>query len=377
MPAGRHKDVRDLKVALVHHWLVRMRGAEKILEHFCEMFPGADIFTLVAERSRLSETIISHPIRTSFIQTWPKATRWYGAYLPATPIAFEQFDLSGYDLVLSSDASLAKGVLTSPGTFHMCYCYSPPRYLWNMYHQYVSDECPGFLKRLMFRASSNYLRSCDFCAAQRVDRFLCISRAVEARIRKYYRREATVIYPAVDLGRFQVSGPPGDRYLIVSHLIPYKKVDLAVRAFTELGKRLVVVGDGPERKKLQNLAGPNIEFKGYVPDDELAAHYAACRAFVFPGEEDLGITILEAQASGRPVIAYGKGGATETVLPGETGLFFDSPTPDSLAEAVLRFETEEKRFETRRIRAHAETFSPERFREQCLEAISACLFERE
>jgi len=373
MTGDRLVESAGLKVAVVHHWLVRLRGAERVLEHLCRMFPQADLYTLVADRTRLSPSIAGRQIRTSFLQCLPGAKRWYGALLPLMPMAFEQFDLSGYDLVLSSDASLAKGVLTGPDTLHICYCYSPPRYLWNMYHLYVRDECRSPFKRLAFRAFSNYLRLFDFCAAQRVDHFLCISRTVQARIRKYYRREAAVIHPPVDLDRFQVSELRGDGYLVVSHLAPYKKVDLAVRAFTLLGRRLVVVGEGPEAKRLRRIAGRNVEFVGHVPDEDLPGYYAACRALVFPGEEDLGLAILEAQASGRPVIAYGKGGATETVVPGETGLLFDSPTPEGLAEAVLRFEAEGERYDPSRIRAHAEGFSPERFRQRFLEAVRGWL----
>jgi len=366
--------LEGLSVALIHHWLVKMRGAEKVLERFCAMFPGADIFTLVADRSRLSDTINSHRIFTSPVQKWPRSQRWYRYYLPAAPWAFEQFDLRGYDLVLTSDASVAKTVLPQPGALHVCYCHSPPRYLWNMYHQYLREECRGRIKRWAFQAASHYLRMADFCAAQRVDRFLCNSATVRDRIRTYYRRDATVIHPPVDLEQFQpVDRPAADYYLVVSQLNRYKRVDLAVQAFSQMNKRLVVIGDGPERGRLEKMAGPTVEFKGWVDEAELSEYYANCKAFVFPGEEDFGITPVEAQASGRPVIAYRKGGATETVVEGETGVFFDTPTARSLQGAVRRFEQRETDFEPASCRSHAERFSSAAFRRKCTQHLEEAL----
>ncbi|MFO8007889.1 MAG: glycosyltransferase, partial [Candidatus Brocadiia bacterium] len=275
------------------------------------------------------------------------------------------------------DASLAKTVLPPSGAVHVCYCHSPPRYLWNMYHQYLRDACRGALGRVAFRAFSHRLRIADYCAAGRVDHFLCNSRTVRRRISRYYGRPARVVHPPPNLDRFPLATERGDYYLVVSQLNAYKRVDLAVRTFNGLDRRLVVVGDGPERRRLERLAGPNVELRGFVPDEELPSWYAGCRAFVFPGEEDFGITPLEAQASGKAVIAYGAGGATETVVEGETGLFFREPSAAALAEAVERYEQQEGQFEPEQIRSHAELFSPERFKEECRRFILRAMEEGE
>jgi len=365
--------MEDLSVALVHHWLVKMRGAERVLEQFCRLFPRADIYTLVADRARLSPRLRQRTIHTSFVQRLPRATRWYRNYLPLMPSAFEGFDLSGHDLVLTSDAALAKCVITPAEATHVCYCHSPPRYLWNMFARYLDAECGKPLKRLAFRATAHRLRTADFCAAQRVDAFIANSRTVRRRIRRYYAREAEVIHPPVELDRFRPGGRPDDYYLVVSQLNAYKQVDLAVRAFNQLGKRLIVAGNGPERRRLEKLAGASVELRGFVEGEALPELYAHCRALIFPGEEDFGITPLEAHACGRPVIALRAGGVTETVLDGETGLFFDEPNPDALAAAVERFEHEVDSFDPRRIRSRAEEFSPGRFRGRIREAVRAAV----
>ncbi|MFO7956750.1 MAG: glycosyltransferase [Candidatus Brocadiia bacterium] len=365
--------MQDLRVALVHHWLVKMRGAERVLEQFCRLFPRADIYTLVAEPARLSPLLRERTIHTSFVQRLPRATRWYPYYLPFMPCAFEGLDLRGHDLVLTSDAGLAKCVIAPADAVHVCYCHSPPRYLWNMFARYLRDECGNPLKRLAFQAVAHRLRLADFCAAGRVDTFIANSRTVRCRISRYYAREAEVIHPPVELDRFRPGEETGDYYLVVSQLNAYKQVDLAVRAFNRLGKRLVVAGDGPERRRLERLAGHNVEFRGFVDGEALPDLYARCRALIFPGEEDFGITPLEAHACGRPVIALRAGGVTETVLDGETGLFFDEPTPDALAAAVEHFESVVNSFDAGRIRSRAEEFSPARFRRDIREAVRGAL----
>lgn len=365
--------MENLRVALVHHWLVKMRGAERVLEQFCRLFPRADIYTLVADPARLSPLLRERTIHTSFVQGLPRATRWYRNYLPFMPCAFEGLDLRGHDLVLTSDASLAKCVIAPADAVHVCYCHSPPRYLWNMFARYLRDECGNPLKRLVFRAVAHRLRMADFCAAGRVDTFIANSRTVQRRISRYYAREAEVIHPPVELDRFGPGEQRGDYYLVVSQLNAYKQVDLAVRAFNRLGRRLVVAGDGPERRRLERLAANNVEFRGFVDGNALPELYAGCKALIFPGEEDFGITPLEAHACGRPVIALRAGGVTETVLDGETGLFFDEPAPDALAAAVERFESVVDSFDAGRIRSRAEYFSPEGFRHDIREAVGGAL----
>lgn len=374
----------ELRVALVHYWLIAHRGGERVLEALGEIFPQADIFTLVYIPERTSPGIRSHRIETSFIQKLPFARSHHRAFLPLYPMALESLDLRGYDLVISSESGPAKGVLTDPETCHICYCHTPMRYLWNLYHEYRAGAGP--LTRLVMPFLARSLRQWDAASAARVDYFVANSSNTARRIRKYFGRESEVIYPPVDVERFKPnrpaatesagSAPPqtGSYYLAVSEMVPYKRIDVAVEAFSGLSRRLIVVGDGPELGRWRRRAGPNVEFRGRVENEGLARLYAGCRALAFPAEEDFGITPLEAQASGRPVIAYGKGGALETVIgyhgeagsdPGQcTGLFFTPQTADALAEAVRRFEAVEGRFDPGFLRRHAEAFSAPRFRQE-------------
>ena len=378
------KVLQNLRVALVHYWLVGHRGGERVLEALGEIFPQADVFTLVHVPERTSPGILRHRIHTSFVQKLPFARNHHRAFLPLYPMALESFDLRGYDLVVSSESGPAKGVLTDPETCHICYCHTPMRYLWNFYHEY--REGAGPLTKLAMPFFAHYLRQWDLASANRVDYFVANSRNTARRIRKYFGRESEVIYPPVDLERFtpvsagtsrpaQASAPPnGSYYLAVSEMVPYKRIDLAVEAFNRLCRRLVIVGDGPELRRWRRQAGPKVEFIGRIEDEGLARLYAGCRALVFPADEDFGIAPLEAQASGRPVIAYGKGGALETVIgyrggdgpdPGRcTGLFFAPQTADALADAVRRFETVEDRFDPAFLRRHTEAFSAPRFRQE-------------
>lgn len=388
-----------LRVALVHYWLVSHRGGERVVEVLGGMFPQADIFTLVYDENATSATIRQHPIHTSFIQKLPFGRRFYRAYLPLFPLALEQFDLRGYDLVISSESGPAKGVLTSPEACHICYIHSPMRYAWNMYQDYWQGA--GRLKRLLIPPLMNYIRQWDQSSAARVDYFVASSRNCARRVRKFYRREAPVIYPPVDVSSCLIGGDPEDFYLVVSPLVAYKRVDLAVAACSRLNRRLVVIGSGAELARLRQTAGPCVTFLGSQPDHVVRDHYRRCRALLFPGEEDIGLTPIEAQGSGRPVIAYGKGGALETVvgfrpenegrrrggLPrpplGEpegtseshvdggpetcTGVFFpdagmQGQTVDALIEAMKLFESVEGRFDAAFIRAHAERFDTSRFK---------------
>lgn len=347
------------RVAVVHYWLVNMRGGEKVVEALCKLFPNADIFTLVVDPAAISDRLRQHRITPSFVQKLPGAVRHYQALLPLYPLALEQFDLSAYDLVLSSESGPAKGVLTRPETCHICYCHTPMRYLWDMYHDYRDNA--GLIKRWAMFPLTHYLRQWDLSSASRVDYFVANSTHVARRIAKHYRREAQVIHPPVETDSFTISSKIDDFYLMVGQLVRYKRPDLAVQAFTRLGKPLVVIGEGEELPRLKKMAGSNIRFLGRQPFEVIRDNYARCRAFIFPGEEDFGITPVEAQASGRPVIAYGRGGALETVKERETGIFFQEPTVESLMDALMRFEESEDRFDPQIIRQHSLSFGQDVF----------------
>lgn len=355
-----------MKIALIHYWLVTMRGGEKVLEELCRLYPQADIFTHVIAPEKISETIRSHKIQTTFISRLPGATRHYQKYLPLMPLALEQLDLRGYDLVISSESGPAKGVITGEDTLHLCYCHTPMRYLWNMYHDY--RESAGSLTRAVMTPSFSYLRQWDYASAARVDHFIANSTTVQRRIAKTYRRTSDVIHPPVAVESFSPMTAE-DFYLYCGQLVPYKRVDLAVQAFNRLGRKLVIVGDGSETARLKRMAGPTITFTGPQPAAELRRLYATCRALIFPGEEDFGIVPVEAMASGRPVIAYDKGGVRDSVRDGRSGILFPEQTAESLEAAVLRFEREESRFIPADIAADAAHFSGARFRDEMAQLV--------
>ncbi|MCC6157212.1 MAG: glycosyltransferase [Deltaproteobacteria bacterium] len=359
------------RVALVHDWLTGMRGGEKVLESLCELWPDADLFTLLYLPGKLSPVIERRRIFTSFVQKLPRAATAYRNYLPLFPYAIEQFDFRNYDLVISTSHCVAKGVITGPDTCHVSYLHTPMRYVWDQYDQYFGPaRVKSRLKRAAIAFFAHHLRTWDAASASRVDAYTCNSAHVARRIRKFYGRDATVIHPPVDLGRFALGGASGDYYLIVSAFAPYKRLDLALEAARIGGFALKVAGSGEDLERLRASAPANVEFLGWCTDDEIAELYRGCRAFLFPGEEDFGITPLEAQACGKPVIAYAKGGALETVRgaltgeavpPGATGVFFGEQTAESLLAAIRWFEANAGRFDPAAIRAHAEPFAREEF----------------
>jgi glycosyltransferase involved in cell wall biosynthesis len=344
-----------VRAAIVHYWLLHRRGGEKVLDALCRLLPDADIFTLFCDPASLSEEARRHRITASFLNPLRGA---YRSLLPLMPMALETFDLRGYDLVVSSESGPAKGVITSSTTRHVCYCHTPMRYLWDLYPNYRNEWTRSGWKRAVMTPMANYLRLWDYASAARVDTFLANSANVQRRIWKTYRRESEVIHPPVDVTSFY-HREADDYYLLVSELVAYKRVDAAVKEFARSGRRLRVVGDGPEYRRLRSIAGPTVEFTGRVEDTELRELYARCRAFLLPGEEDFGIAAVEALASGKPVIALGRGGALETV-PSFGGVLYDQV--DGLGAAVKEFETTE--FRPHELQAWAGRFSNERFMER-------------
>jgi glycosyltransferase involved in cell wall biosynthesis len=365
-------------VCLVHDWLTGMRGGERCLEVFCELFPEADLFTLLHVDGSVSELIERRRIVTSFVQRLPAVATRYRYYLPLFPAAVEAFDLRPYDLVLSSSHCVAKGARPRPGALHVSYCFTPMRYVWDLYDDYFGRGA-GRLTRALMPPLAARLRRWDRATSDRVDRFVAISRHVAARIERYYGRPAEVIYPPVDVQRFEVAhGADDGFYLVVSALVPYKRLDLAIQAAGRLGRRLLIVGTGPEDRRLRAQAPRGVEFLGHRPDREVAELYRRCRALLFPGVEDFGIVPLEAMAAGRPVIALAAGGALETVVaPGEarspTGLFFEQQSTDSLVDAMRRLESGTVAFDPKALRARAEEFDRARFKDQIASYLDGCL----
>ena len=377
--------ISALRVAIIHYWFVRVRGGERVLETLAGMFPQADIFTLVLDPKALPPSLRSRKFTTSFLQRIPGIKRHYKKFLPLFPLALEQFRLDEYDLVISSESGPAKGVLARPHTCHICYCHTPMRYVWDMYHQYRAGAPGGTLGRALYSMAASYVRQWDYAASARVDYFVASSHNAASRIAKYYRRNAEVIHPPVNISSFSVGTGVDDFYLVVSPLVAYKRVDLAVSACNAMQRRLIVIGEGETMRPLKKMAGRTITFLGYQPDEVVCRYYQRCRAFIFPSEEDIGLTPIEAQACGRPVIAFGRGGALETVVgefptsssaPGSsTGVFFAEQSAESLAEAIRFFEANETRFSPAFIRRHAERFDLPRFKAEMYAFINARMLE--
>jgi glycosyltransferase involved in cell wall biosynthesis len=358
-----------MKVAIVHDWLVTYAGAERVLEQMIAAYPQADLFSLIEfvppkERAFLQ----GHSVQTSFLQRIPGARSRYRSMLPLMPLAIEQFDLSRYDLVLSSSYAVAKGVLTGPDQLHLCYCHSPMRYAWDLQHQYLRETgLDRGLRGALARWMLHRMRLWDLRTATGVDGFMAVSRYIARRIWKTYRRKAAVIYPPVDIEAFTPGDSREDFYVTASRLVPYKRIELIVEAFAAMPQhRLVVIGDGPEARRIQSRGASNIEFLGQQPFEVLLDRLRRARAFVFAAEEDFGIAPLEAQACGTPVLAYGKGGVVETIRPlgaaDPTGVFFGEQSVDSIVKAVQRFEREGDQIESQACRQNAVRFSAERFR---------------
>lgn len=377
-----HSILSSLRVAIVHYWFVGDGGGEQVVEALCDIFPQAELFALIGRPALMSPILRSRKLTTSFLQIIPQVHRFRRYTLMLQPLALEQFNLNDYDLVISSESAPAKGVITSPGTLHVCYCHSPMRYIWDMYPVYVGSM--PLPVRIIFAITAHYIRMWDYATAGRVDSFVCNSHYIASRIRKFYRRQAEVIYPPVQVQSMHIHDKQEDFYLVVGRLVIYKRVDLAIEACNRLSRKLKIIGSGPEYKRLKRLAGPTIEFLGYVSEVEKHRMFSKCRALLFPGEEDFGIVPVEAQAHGRPVIAFGSGGALETVRGLEsnsygksapTGVFFSNQSAPALEDAIKRFEANEDSFDPELIREHALEFDASVFRKRMQEFLERKLFE--
>jgi glycosyltransferase involved in cell wall biosynthesis len=359
----------DIKVAIVHDWLVTQAGAEKVLESLLKLFPRADLYTLIEFLPDHQRGLIEgRKVKTSFLQKLPFAKKKYRTYLPFMPLAIEQFDLSAYQIILSCSSAVAKGVLVGPDQLHICYIYSPIRYAWDLQHQYLQQTFPNngpgsWIARLIL----HYLRIWDLRTANSVDYFVAISDFIARRVVKTYRRDSTVIYPPVNIDAFGLQSEKSDYYVTAQRMVPYKRIDIIINAFKLLPNlKLLVIGDGPDREKLQRNAGENVTFTGFLEESVLINKLQNAKAFIFAAEEDFGITPLEAQACGTPVIAYGKGGSRETIIHGKTGVLFEEQTETSLLAAIQLFESMRGQFDPQVLRANAARFSQQVFNEKMM-----------
>jgi glycosyltransferase involved in cell wall biosynthesis len=369
-----------MKTAVVHDWLTGMRGGEKVLSVILELYPEADLFTLIHNRRSVSAEIENHKIYTSFIDNLPLKKNHYRRYLPLFPTAIELFDLKGYDLIISTSHCVAKGIRVPPDTLHISYIHSPMRYVWDMYEDYFGSDKLNFFTRMIIPAIANYLRTWDVTSSNRVDYFIANSHHVARRILKYYRRNASVIHPPVDIPSEKIPSESEDYFLIVSALVPYKRIDLAISAFNRLNKPLIIIGSGPEKNSLKKQANSNIKFLDWLSSGELIQYYSKCKALIFPGEEDFGMVPVEVQGYGKPVIAYRRGGALETVIGLEkenqdhcTGVFFDEQNMDNLIQAIDK--CEKTNWDHSFIQQHSQKFSKENFKNQMIKFIEDKLSE--
>lgn len=363
-----------MKVAIVHDWLTNYGGAERVVEQLLKIYPDADIYTLVYDKKKMEKVFPPEKVHTSFVQKIPFSRKLYTKFLSLMQKAFESFDLTSYDLVIASSSSCAKGVITSPDTAFLAYIHTPMRYAWDLYFDYFKRS--GKLTQFFMKRQMGYIRQWDFISSQRIDALIANSSYIKRRIKKFWNRDSQVIFPPVNTETLCPNGKPAeDFYIAFSRLVPYKRIDIAISACGELGKNLIVIGSGSQEKKLKELSKnyktANIQFLGRISDDEVKSYLQRCRALLFCAEEDFGIIPVETQACGRPVIAYKKGGALETVRDGITGLFFEEQTTSSLKAAIEKFETLDKegQFKTDEITKHAQTFSAERFRLQIKNAV--------
>ncbi len=351
-----------MKIALVHDFLIKLGGAERVLKVFADMYPDAPIYTLLYDEKVCGKVFPASRVRASYLQGMPKFLRSRQKYLlPFMPRAVESFDLTDYDLIISSSNAYAHGVLVSSTTKHVCYCHSPMRYAWDYTHEYMQEQNAGRLKKYMANKIIHKIRQWDQVAADRVDTYIANSNHVRKRIKKYYRKDSEILYPPVDTRRFKPQKEHNNYFLIVSTLSPYKKIDLAVHLFNKIGKELIIIGDGSQYDYLKSIAASNVHLMGFKDDDTVKKYMEGCRALIFPGEEDFGITPVEAMACGKPVLAYGKGGALETIIPGETGEFFYEPTIESMEDGLGRLIVNEPNYNAEKIHKHAVQFSKQKF----------------
>lgn len=363
-----------MKTAIVHDWLVNYGGAERVVEQMLLLYPDADIYTLVYDEKKMGKIFPKEKVHTSSLQKIPMAEKLYTKFLSLMPKAFEEFDLTGYDLVIASSSCCAKGVITSPATPFIAYIHSPMRYAWDLYYDYLKNS--GRLTKFFMKRWMPDIRKWDYISSQRIDTLVANSSYIARRIKKFWNRDAAVVYPPVDTDRLSVSDEAaGDYFVVFSRFVPYKRIDLAISACARLNKKLIVIGSGSQEKELKLLAAScknaDIKFTGRISDSEVKAYLQKCRALIFCAEEDFGIIPVEAQACGRPIIAFGKGGALETVVNEKTGVFFEEQSVGSLVKAIEKFEKldKENTFNPKKIREHAEKFSAENFRKNLSEQI--------
>jgi glycosyltransferase involved in cell wall biosynthesis len=362
-----------MKVAIVHDFLMKLGGAERVVKAFADMYPNAPIYTMLYDEEAVGKVFPKERVRTSFLQKYPKFIRdRYRFLVPKMPKAIEELNFEGFDLVISSNTAFSHGIVTPLNTKHVCYCHSPMRYAWDWVNEYQQEHHISGLKKLIYAPMMKSLREWDKVASDRVGLYLANSKNVQKRIKKYYKMDSVIVYPPVDTERFTTSRDHAGYFLIVSTLTPYKKIDLAVQLFNKIGRKLVIIGDGPHKEYLQNIAADNIEFLGFKDDATVVEYMKNCRALIFPGEEDFGITPVEAMACGKPVLAYAKGGVMETMIEGQTGEFFYEPTVESMEDGLSRLMYNEKFYKPRSIRLHSQQFSREIFEKNFKQALKLC-----